>query len=651
MPETRSAPLPTFVKPQLATLVDAAPEGDDWIHEIKYDGFRFLARYDRGRTRLITRNEKDWTERFGAVVDALSELPAERALLDGEVAVLLPNGTTSFQGLQNAGGATPGQLLFFAFDLLHLDGVNVMREPLEARKSLLESLVGGLDGGIVRYSDHVIGQGPAFHAHACRLGLEGIISKRRNGLYEAGRSREWLKVKCLREQEFVVVGWTEPQGSREGLGALLLGAHVGGELRFVGKVGTGFDAATLVQLQRRLSRLEVSAAKVSKPPRGAQARGVHWVRPEVVAQVAYTEMTADGILRHPSYKGLREDKSPRDVVIEEPEQLEAVAETEAKPMAAKRAAKKKPGPAAVKVARKSARPGRIEVAGVSLSNPDKVLYEGQDITKLDLARYYEAIADAILPHIENRPLTLVRCPSGYGDCFYQKHIDESAPASILRVELPEDPEPYGAVNSLGGIVSLVQLGVLELHTWGARRDRIELPDRIVLDLDPDEGMPWSRVVEAAHAVREALRLLDLDCFIKTTGGKGLHVVVPFRRRYGWDEIKAFSRGVCQAVAASSPGKYTLNIAKAKRKNRILLDYLRNGRGATAVEAYSTRARAGAPVAMPIDWDDLAKDVRETHFNIRNVPGLLAKRKRDPWKDYAAVKQSITAAMMKRVGAL
>ncbi len=650
----------TATRPQLATLVDAAPDGEAWLHEIKYDGYRILAVLEAGAVRLITRSGKDWTAQYPAVAAELAGLPANSAVVDGEVVVVLRDGRTSFQALQNVqSGGSDGVLRFMAFDLLELDGVDVGQQPLEARKALLDTVLGGLSGDVVQYSDHVEGHGRAFHAQACQLRLEGIISKRREAPYRPGRGRDWLKVKCLQEQEFVVVGHTAPQGARTGFGALWLAAHdAAGRLVSVGKVGTGFDEATLTRLHRRLRALETTSPPVSNPPRGAAARGVRWVRPELVAQVAFTELTADGSLRHPTFRGLREDKPASEVVLESPALLpDPSSEVDMSRGRTDRGGRSGSRPSGAgasgsrSAGRSAGRGDRIEVAGVSLSSPDKVLYAGQGVTKLDLARYYEGIAEWILPHVADRPLTLVRCPSGHGDCFYQKHIGRTAHPAILRVEIPGDPEPYGAVRNVQGLVACAQLGVLELHTWGAHRDRVERPDRIVLDLDPDPTVSWKRVVAAAQQVREAFRLLELESFVKTTGGKGLHVVVPFRRGPDWDEVKAFSRAVAEAVAGASPGEYTLNISKAKRRGRILIDYLRNGRGATAIEAYSTRARAGAPVAVPLTWDELGPDVREAHFNVHTVPERLAGLKRDPWKDYAAVKQSITAALRRKVRSL
>ncbi|MEX0890663.1 MAG: DNA ligase D [Gemmatimonadota bacterium] len=612
---------------QLARLAAEAPAGAGWLHEIKYDGYRILAVVRDGRVRLLSRNGKDWTARLGPIADAVAALELEEAVLDGEVAVQLPDGSTSFQALQNARAAAGADLRYFLFDVLEADGRDLRARPLEERKAWLEALLKGRKAGVVAYSEHVVGNGPAFFAQACRHGLEGIISKRSGSPYRAGRGGHWLKVKCSRRQEFVVGGFTEAAGARSHFGALLVGAHdASGNLRYAGKVGTGFTAAVLRKLHDRLQVLERPAPPFSNPPRGAGARGVHWVEPAMVVEVAFTEMTGDGSLRHPSFKGLREDKPAADVVFEDGQEEEVTTES---------------GPS-------KAAPTRV--AGVRLTSPDRVLYKAQGITKLDLARYYEAVAEWMLPHVRNRPLTLVRCPTGYQECFYQKHIEASSPESIVRVEVnPDDPRPYGAVDSAAGLVALAQIGALELHTWGARRDRLERPDRFTLDLDPDPSVPWKRVLEAAFQLRDLLDELGLRSFPKTTGGKGLHLVVPIERRSGWDEVKEFSRRLGAVLEEANPGRYTLNISKAKRQGRVLIDYLRNGRGATAVEVYSTRARAGAPVAVPVRWDELGPKLKPDRYNIKNLPRRLASLREDPWAEYFDVRQSITAAMRRAVG--
>jgi bifunctional non-homologous end joining protein LigD len=648
LPGARKARLPHDVAPQLATLVAEPPRGDEWLHEIKYDGYRLLCPLADGKARLLTRHGKDWSDRFPSVARAAAELPARQALVDGEVVVLQPDGTTSFQALQNAlSGQRAADLVYFVFDLLYLDGWDVRAAPLAERKRLLTALLAGAPaGGAVRLSDHVAGRGEEFFRHACEAALEGTVAKRADRPYRSGRGRDWLKVKCLARQEFVIAGFTDPQRSRVGFGALHLAVRdperqEHGGLVYAGKVGTGFDEETLRDLRRRLGKLERATPAFANPPRGAEARRSHWVEPKLVAEVAFTEWTGEGLLRHPAFLGLREDKKPGEVVRERPQSVA--------PAAAKATA-----PAASNPARGGRKKeGAVEIAGVRLTNPDKVLYPGQGITKRDLALYYERVADWILPHLVGRPLTLLRCPEGRAkECFYQKHVTDQFPDSIERVEVEAGPDaaPYGAVRSLQGLVSLVQMGVLEIHVWGAHSDNVERPDMMVFDLDPDEGLAWERVTEAARRMRDRLDEIGLRSFLKTTGGKGLHVVAPVARRLEWDDFKAFARAVVDGIVAAEPSRYTANASKARRKGKVFLDYLRNGRGATAVVAYSTRARPGAPVSTPLAWEELDDpDLRGGRYTLEMVPARLAALSADPWKDYLSTRQSITAAMRKAVG--
>jgi bifunctional non-homologous end joining protein LigD len=627
--------VPDWITPQLASLTGEAPPGDDWLHEIKYDGYRILAWVDGTRVRLMTRNRKDWTERFPSLARELAALGLRRSVLDGEVAVELPDGRTSFQALQNApgdGGGSGGQLRFWVFDAPFLDGEELVRKPLLERKEALRQALAGASGrGLVRFSGHVVGDGAAFHREACRHELEGIISKRATSPYRGGRGRDWLKVKCVREQEFVVGGYTAPGGSRQGLGALHVGSWEDGRLIYRGKVGTGYTQAILRELVRRLSPLRRKDSPFADGPRGAAGRGSTWVEPDLVAQIRYTEITGDGRLRHPVYHGIREDKPATEVSLEEP-----VSDVKSRG------------------ARNPRRAGSPqEVAGVRLSSPDKVLYPEQGVTKLEVARYYEGVAEWLMPHINRRPLTLVRCPSGHGgQCFFQKHWDrKSAPEALHLVEIEERDGPalYGTATSIQGVLAVVQLGALELHTSNARTDMLERPDRFVMDIDPDPGVAWDAIVDAALHLRDLLEELGLTSFLKTTGGKGLHVVVPIARRSSWDEVHSFSGAVASLLADAAPHLYTTEMSKAKRKGRILLDYLRNSRGATAVEAYSTRARAGAPVAAPIHWDELLDGVRADSFNVRNMPRRMAELGVDPWAWMGGVRQSLTRAMRRRVG--
>jgi bifunctional non-homologous end joining protein LigD len=519
----------------------------------------------------------------------------------------------------------------------------------------------------VRFGDHIRGGGEDFYRQACSFGLEGIVCKRADLPYHGGRSKDWLKVKCLKRQEFVIVGFTDPEGSRVGLGALLLAVNEGKDLVFAGKVGTGFTARTLNDLRKKLDKIIVDKPAFKNAPRGAEARRSHWVKPQLVGEVAFTEWTREGILRHPTFQGLREDKKPSEVIRERPQELppegKATKAPEAK-KAAKAPAKRKatmpkgpkpsvqPAPEEKPLVPQGRSKKEIEIAGVRFTNPEKILYPGQGLTKRDLGVYYSRIVDWILPHISNRPLTLVRCPEGSAkQCFYQKHVNDQFPKSVYRVEVEEGKEtvPYGAVDSLAGILSMVQMGVLELHIWGAHRDKIEQPDYVVFDLDPDEGLAWERVVEGAITTRDFLTEIGLQTFLKTTGGKGLHVVAPLTRRADWDEVKAFTKAVAEALVAREPKKYTSKLPKADRKGKVFIDYLRNGRGATSIAPFSTRARAGAPVSATLFWEELETDVRANTWTVQNLPDRLESLPGDPWADFTKVRQSITAAMKKAVG--
>ncbi len=619
----RRGALPRSVEPQLATLVDEVPRGPGWLHELKLDGYRVLAVVRNGRARLFTRRSKDWTDVFPGLAAALAALPVRAAVVDGEATALTADGKSSFQALQQAlrGGAP---LTYFAFDLLHLDGHDLRPAPLRERKETLRRLL-ATAGVEVRFSDHVAENGEEFYARACQLGAEGVVSKRAEAPYKSGRGRDWLKIKCSQRQEFVIGGFTDPAGSRAGIGALLVGVYEDSRLRYAGKVGTGFDAATLRELRRRLEPLEVDAPQFADPPRGALARGAHWVRPRLVAEVDFTEWTEDGRLRHPSFQGLRADKPARQVRRE-------------------RTAGSRPARKPAKA--RAAAAGEPEVAGVRLSNPDRVLSPEQGLTKLDLARYYEAMAERILPHVAGRPLMVVRCPRGRDkQCFYQKHAQPGLPEAIRSLDIREEGgkrEPYVYIQDLEGLISLVQMGVLELHTWGARVDDVERPDRLTLDLDPDPELPWGRVVEAALLVRRRLAELGLEAWVKSTGGKGLHVAVPLRRRQSWNEVKEFARALAEGLARDQPERYLSKASKAARRGKVFIDWLRNARGATAVAAYSTRARPGAPVSAPLRWEELAT-AKPGEWTVETLPRRLGRQRRDPWQGFLSARQSLSRA--------
>jgi bifunctional non-homologous end joining protein LigD len=629
--------MPEMIYPQLATLSDVPPEGDGWLHEIKLDGYRVLARVENKKTVLYTRRGNDWTGTFAPIAEAVSDLAADTMWLDGEVVVMRPDGTSSFQDLQDAlslGRAS--ELSYYIFDIMYLDGSDLRSVELIDRKKILEELLNSSGGPKTPlfYSDHVRGSGRAFFDKACKFRLEGIMSKAAKSLYASARAKTWLKIKCALRQEFVIGGYTGPGGSRTGFGALLLGVFDSdGRLRFKGRVGTGFNQKMLEEISARLKKLKIKEPPFVDPPSGAGAKGVNWVKPEMVGEVRFSEWTNDGILRQPAFLGLREDKPPGLVVLESPEPA----------MENKKE---------IKTDSKAAAPAGKEPDGVYLTNADKVLYPAQGLTKGDLWQYYKLVGKLLLPHIAGRPLTLVRCPDGrHEDCFFQKHANETVPKALDTVQVKEGGgvESYMVVDSMTGLAALVQMGVLEIHTWNSRKDKLEYPDRFVMDIDPDPSVSWDKVAGTALLIRERLRELGLTSFLKTTGGKGLHVVVPLSAKENWDEVKAFTKALAEDIVRSAPDSFTSKMTKARRAGRIFVDYMRNIRGATAVEVYSTRAKPDAPVSAPIEWDELADGARSDSFNIRNMPERIKKLKRDPWEGFSGVRQSITNTAKKKLG--
>jgi bifunctional non-homologous end joining protein LigD len=651
IPGARRGRMPDKLQPQFATVANEAPDGPEWLHEIKYDGYRLLARIEDGKVRLLTRGGLDWTAKFPALADRLRQLPIDSALIDGELVHLEPDGTTSFSGLQEAiSGGKTDILNLFAFDLLYRDGWDLTGAALQDRKTALAAIISPQALGMLRYSDHQIGHGSDFFARACSYKLEGIVSKRGTEPYRPGRGRSWLKVKCRNREEFIVVGFTDPEGSREGFGALLVGYHdPDGKLRYAGRVGTGFNTAQLLELHRELQSLQRPSPTVTLP-KGVSRKGVHWIEPHLVAEVEFADWTADAILRQASFQGLREDKDPKDVVCDP--KTRAAVEPAPTPKKAPTRAKRQPAPRKAETEEpQRARDGSLTFEGVRLTHPDRILYPGTNLTKLDIARYYAAIGDWILPELAGRLLTLVRSPAVGMKTFYQKHIGDEAPEPIKRFNLDgqEEPEIYPYIEDLPGLIGLVQMGVLEIHPWGSRVDKLELPDRVIMDLDPDEGLPWERVTEAAIDVRDALVGIGLRSFAKTTGGKGLHVVIPLAPKLDWDQVKAFAKWVADSFVAQRPDEFTANMAKRARHGRIYIDYLRNGRGATAVGAYTPRARRGAPVSTPVSWEEVEEGVRPDAFTVETVPQRLASLGSDPWGEIGKVRQALSAAVRRQVG--
>lgn len=628
----RKKALPKAPKPTLATLAKKAPAGDNWLHEIKFDGYRVLARYDQGNVELLTRNGNDWSGRFPEIAKQVTNLACDQAILDGEVVASQADGTTSFRALQEALAAKKtSRLAYQAFDLLYLNGRDLTTLALTERKQVLKPLLttsGFHKGASIRYTDHMLGKGPEFAKHACSLGLEGVISKKADGKYQSGRSRDWLKIKCTAHEEFIICGYTEPSGSRLGFGSLLLGAWHEGALVYVGRVGTGFSEQLLKKIYDHLTAIERKTSPFTQTP--PNTHEVHWVEPALVAEVEFSNWTRDGLLRHSSFRGLREDKKAQEVALP-----------------ANVAPRQTPTPKPRKLAK-----GTAEVAGVRLTHADRVLFPEQGITKLALAEYYEAIYSWILPNLQNRPLALVRCPDGYtGDCFFQKHPGQTLGKSLERVMIQEKNKKsaYVYIQSLADLIALVQVGTLELHAWGSRIEEPERPDTLVFDLDPAEGIPLSEVVRVARSLRERLTGLGLISFPRTTGGKGFHLVVPIAPEHNWDKVKTFCKRVAQAEAKADPQRVTSVMSKQRRQGRIFLDYLRNGRGATAIASYSPRARKNAPVAVPVTWDEVTPTLRPDRYNVDNLRRRLSALKQDPWANYESSRRPLSDEVLQAVG--
>jgi bifunctional non-homologous end joining protein LigD len=625
------AHVPDFVSPELATLVTEVPEGRNWLHEAKYDGYRIIGRTAGDEITLFSRSGLDWTVRFPAIADALFTFPAESALIDGEVAFVLPNGITDFKSLQEHIDSPHPAIRYFVFDLLSLDGKDLRKKPLKERLALLAKLMSkkGTSNYLV-YADYVEGSGLEFFEQACAAGLEGIVSKRADAPYRSGRGRDWLKIKCKRDEEFVIGGYSRSDVKGKPFSSLLLGTFDGDKLIYSGKVGTGFDSADLDRLARKFMPLEQTRSPFEEVP-AVERKGAVWLEPKLVAQIAFTEKTRDGRLRHPSFQGLREDKPSREVHAEEPRDEEEAGM--AKTTAAKKA-------------------GEPTFHGIKLSNPDKVYYPDNGLTKLDVAKYYETVAPLILPYVAKRPISLVRCPEGIeGERFFQRHAMKGMSKAIKQVPIPggESKKPYLYIDDEEGLFGLIQISTLEIHDWGVSLAHVNEPDRLVFDLDPDEELDLGTLKAAAVEVREFLEDLGFKSFLKSTGGKGLHLVAPLAPKLGWDVVKAFAKAIADALVSARPDRYTANPLKKTREGKIFVDYLRNQRGGSAIVNYSTRAKKGAPVACPLRWDELKGLRAASPYTVKTLRARLKSMKRDPWEGFSSTRQSITAKARKALG--
>jgi bifunctional non-homologous end joining protein LigD len=630
---------PGFVEPQLATLVDAAPLGDEWLHEIKYDGYRALAAIGNKEAVIYTRRGLDWTDRFRPLARPLADLPCRSALVDGEVAITDAEGHTDFGALQDAMADGGRGIHYYLFDLLFLDGRDLRRLPLVERKEKLRELLADQPrAGPLFYSDHVTGHGDEFFQQASALGLEGIISKLADAPYRSGRSGTWLKSKTGMGQEFIIIGWRPSDVAGRPFSSLLLAVREGDHLRYAGRVGSGFGEPELARLWPELAKRRVKAPPVEEVPREIR-RDARFVKPELVAEIAYRGITDDGIVRQASYKGLRVDKKPAEVVVEIPKEVEDVAPTQS---AGRRKPSAKPAKeSSVITIDKDDDHGTVTIQGVRITHPNRVLYPGEKVTKRSLVEYYVAVADRILPHVAGRPMSLVRCPEGAGgECFFQKHASPGFPDALKQIQIRDKSgkQPYIYIEDAAGLAAAVQMGVLELHIWGSHVGTLDQPDRIVFDFDPDEALQFDMVKDAAREMRERLDALGLVSFVMASGGKGLHVVVPLKPKHGWDDVKGFAEALARTLAAESPTRYLADMSKAKRKGRIFVDYLRNGRGATAIAPFSTRARKGAPVAWPLSWKALATLENAHPVSVGDAAAALKRQRSDPWKGYFEVDQ-------------
>ena len=614
-------PLPAFIKPQLATLVDAPPEGEGWLHEIKYDGYRAIAALSGGKVSIRTRNGLEWTDKFHSLVESLAALPCNAALLDGEVAVTDAKGRTDFGALQDAISNGGAGVVYFMFDLLRLDGDDLRNTPLIERKARLKMLLKKVPANVpLIYSDHIDSAGEKVFSRACHLKLEGIVSKRADAAYRSGRTRSWLKSKCGMDQEFVIIGWRPSTKAGRPFSSLLLAVRVGDKLRYAGRVGSGYSERGLDELAEKFKQLGRNGSPAPGVPAGI-ARHAHFLKPQLVAQIAFRGWTRGGLVRQASYKGLRSDKSAREVVRER------------HVMVAKATHRGK-------VDRVSDYDSEV-IEGVRVTHPDRVLFAAQNITKRVLIEHYIKVADRMLPFVSERPVSLVRCPRGSGkECFFQKHASDGFPEEFHTVLIKDKSgsADYLYIKDVRGLVAAVQMGVLELHIWGCHVDAVEKPDRMVFDLDPDEGLPFLKVRDAAREMRRRLKILGLESFAMVTGGKGIHVVVPLKRRHSWDAHKEFAEAMARVMAADHPDRFVAVMSKARRKGKIFIDYLRNQRGATAIAPFSTRSRAGAYFALPVPWEILSKLTNAHPVEIGKATKLIGGR--DPWSDYFKVKQSL-----------
>ena len=636
------AKLPEQLKPELATLVERAPDGQ-WSYEVKFDGYRIMARIDHDDVKLFTRNGHDWTHKLPDQAKALAGLGLESAWLDGEMVVTDEQGIPDFQALQNAFEAhRSGNILYYLFDLPYLNGVDLREVAVEERRAALATVLNTHKDPLLRFSD-AFGEDPqALLNSACQMRMEGLIGKRLGSPYVSRRSSDWIKLKCKHRQEFVIVGFTDPKGSRSAFGALLLGLHDrdSGLLRYAGKVGTGFTEATLGSIHEQLKPLQTKKPTVANPPSGVELKGVHWLKPKLLAEVAFAEITKDGSVRHAVFHGLRDDKPAKDITEERATAVKTASAKKTASGSAKAAKKAEPAPSQL----------GLEEGKVRITHPERVIDVASGATKMQLAQYYASVAEWILPQLHDRPVALVRAPDGIeGELFFQKNAERLAIPGITTLDKDLTGQPVMIINNAEALVGAVQMSTVELHTWNATSDNLDKPDRFILDLDPDPALPWKRMVEATQLTLSVLDELGLKAFLKTSGGKGIHLVVPLTRKLGWDEVKDFSHGIVSHMAKMLPERFSAVSGPKNRVGRIFIDYLRNGLGATTICAYAARTREGLPVSVPIFREEVGELKGGNQWTIHNVHERLAEVGDEPWADMNKTRQTITADMRRRVG--
>jgi bifunctional non-homologous end joining protein LigD len=611
----RRGKLPGFVEPYLASLSERPPSGAGWLHEIKFDGYRLQTEIDEGRVTLRTRRGLDWTEKFRGIANALATLPVDTALIDGEALVEDAAGISDFSGLQNAlSEGREDAIVFYAFDLLHINGYDLRPLPLRERKRILAELLAAYgDKGRIRYSNDFDVGGDRLLQHVCRLGAEGIVSKRADEPYRSGRAKGWLKAKCADRQEFVVAGYVPSTTSPKAIGSLIAAYYKDGKLMHAGRVGTGYSMKVAQQLFKLLDPDRVAKPPFPDPLPSEARRDARFVEPKRVMEVAFRGWTAGGQIRQAAFKGLREDKPPQEVVRESTGRVS------------------------------DPKPSR-QIPAIHLTHPDRVLWPEAGITKQGLADYYVSVWEWIEPHIVKRPLSLVRCPTGISQgCFFQKHEWKGMDRAIDLIRDPKDGEKLVSVSSLEGLVALVQASALEIHPWGSTGDDLEHPDRLIFDLDPGEGVAFADMIAGANEIRDRLTAMKLESFVKTSGGKGLHVIVPLTPSAGWEEAKDFCRLIAENMERDAPQRYTSTVTKRERKGKIYVDYLRNGRGATAIAPYSSRARAEAGVATPLAWDELPSLTSADLYTLDNIENRMAQLGADPWAEMGKLRQTLPKA--------